>query len=244
MFYSTRRSILTLLFPLALKKWERGRFRSTSDSSSSSIVCERTTPLVIVGADANARNGLARGLGATLIAVAGRVAKKRAVLGAGGCLQRAGGGGRHTLGHVTRAGHGLARRGAEVASDALDLDSLLVGEAAVLGVAVVGGRVDLEAVLKLELERPGGCNTDGSRSSDEGEGELHDEGLDCYYFKVVRDCSLLSSIYFNDVEERCRGVAALELIRAYLCPVSFARKDLFSRLFRIGYVCSTFWLYS
>merc|ERR1712132_31800 len=96
--------------------------------------------LIIVGADADALDRLAGGLAAGIIRSRG--ADEGAVLVARGVLEGALRLGSDAVGEVLRAlslEDSSALGGAEIAGDALDLDGLFIGEAAVwLGVLVVG----------------------------------------------------------------------------------------------------------
>jgi len=98
--------------------------------------------LIIIGADSNARDGLAGGVGGALV-VASRVADQSAVGGGRRALglQHALGVGGGAIGQVSGAGlgHGAVRR-AEVTRQTLNLDAQLVRLAAIgLGVLVVSG---------------------------------------------------------------------------------------------------------
>lgn len=95
--------------------------------------------LIVVGADADALDGLAGGLAAGIVGARG--ADEGAVLVARGVLESALRLGSDAIWEVLRAAHledSGALGGAEIAGHALDLDGLLIGEAAVgLGVLVV-----------------------------------------------------------------------------------------------------------
>lgn len=128
--------------------------------------------LIVVGADADALDGLAGGLAAGIVGAWG--ADEGAVLVARGVLESALRLGGDAVGEVLRAAHledSGALGGAEIAGDALDLDGLFIGEAAVwLGVLVVG-RVGegLAEPLLVDGEGHGGGGRKGG--GDHGEAE-------------------------------------------------------------------------
>merc|ERR1711934_342359 len=117
---------------------EKGRSKRSSHSCQS-MERHAMYRLIVVGADADALDGLAGGLAAGIVGAWG--ADEGAVLVARGVLESALRLGGDAVGEVLRAAHledSGALGGAEIAGDALDLDGLFIGEAAVwLGVLVV-----------------------------------------------------------------------------------------------------------
>ena len=127
--------------------------------------------LIVVGADPDPLDGLAGGFSTGIVGARG--ADEGAVLVARGVLESALRLGSDAIWEVLRAAHledSGALGGAEIPGDALDLDGLFIGEAAVwLGVLVVGGVG--HGVEPRIVDGEGHSSWGREGAGDEGEGE-------------------------------------------------------------------------